>query len=536
MFKLLVFLFLYYINEVEPTLQVKPTTGIPWPLPKSFTEYNQSMIIRPSIFKIKIAPDIRCKILNEAVRRYSAVIAKTVNALNSNSRYWQYESCYSGNNKSEDSVLDSLEVHFSGRCQDTPYDEMIERYRLEVNSPPVSKKAILTSRTVWGILRGLETFSQLIVPSDDGVSIVVKSVSVEDEPRFKHRGLLIDTSRHFLPVLTIKAIIDGMECNKLNVLHWHIVDDQSFPYQSELFPDLSEKGAYDPRLLIYTTTNILDIINYASLRGIRVLPEFDTPGHTLSWGPGVPGLLTKCVAIDDDYGPIDPTNDDNYNFLKQLFSEIANVFHDNYLHLGGDEVDFKCWKSNPNITQFMVKNNITTYEDLESYYIKKLLEIVQNELHTKTIVWQEVFDNKVKISPETIVHIWTGDYETEVYEVTKAGYKALLSTCWYLDHLLSGGDWLKYYGCEPLNFNGTNQQKSLVIGGEACMWGEVVDETNILQRIWPRASAAAEKLWSPKQDVVNITQVQSRIEEHVCRMRRRGIPAQPPNGPGFCIL
>lgn len=105
-----------------------------------------------------------------------------------------------------------------------------------------------------------------------------------------------------------------------------------------------------------------------------------------------------------------------------------------------------------------------------------------------------------------------------------------------MDHLFTGGDWKKYYLCEPLSFNGTSEQKQLVVGGEACMWGEVVDETNIQQRVWPRASATAEKLWSPSPISINITETAQRLEEHTCRMRRRGIPAQPPNGPAFCIL
>lgn len=115
--------------------------------------------------------------------------------------------------------------------------------------------------------------------------------------------------------------------------------------------------------------------------------------------------------------------------------------------------------------------------------------------------------------------------------MTGSGYKALLSSCWYLDHLNTGGDWLKYYECDPLNFPGTKSQKRLVLGGEACMWGEVVDETNVQQRIWPRACATAEVLWS---GISNITYAESRLEEHVCRLKKRGIPAQPPNGPNFC--
>lgn len=118
-------------------------------------------------------------------------------------------------------------------------------------------------------------------------------------------------------------------------------------------------------------------------------------------------------------------------------------------------------------------------------------------------------------------------------KITKTGLPAILSTCWYMDHLATGGDWRKYYTCEPSDFPGDDQQKSLLIGGAAAMWAEVVDNTNILQRIFPRASATAEKLWS-SIDVNDVVEASERLEEHTCRMKSRGIPAQPPNGPGFC--
>lgn len=120
-----------------------------------------------------------------------------------------------------------------------------------------------------------------------------------------------------------------------------------------------------------------------------------------------------------------------------------------------------------------------------------------------------------------------------MYNVTNSGYRAILSTCWYLSDLANGGDWQKFYACDPGDFPGDEQQQSLVIGGEACMWSEYVDDVNILQRIFPRVSAAAEKLWS-QEDVMDRVDATRRLEEHACRMRARGIPAQPPNGPGFC--
>lgn len=354
-----------------------------------------------------------------------------------------------------------------------------------------------------------------------------------DEPRYSFRGLLLDTSRHYFNVFTIKQILDGMAYNKLNVFHWHIVDDHSFPYESITYPELSEAGAYN-KFMTYSQYDVRTIIEYARLRGIRVLVEFDTPGHTRSWGASHPEILTECGGkYAGKLGPIDPTKNETYTFMRALLKEIVDVFPDTYVHLGGDEVGFECWQSNEIITEYMRDNNITTYEQLEEQYIQRVVDMV-DDLKKRSIVWQEVFSNGVRLPAGTVVHVWTGDRQALLANVTNSGLPALLSSCWYLDHLATGGDWKKFYGCEPTDFPGTVKQKQLLLGGEACMWAEVVDNGNVLQRIFPRVSAPAEKLWSP-YSVNDIDEAAKRLEEHTCRMKARGISAQPPNGPGYCL-
>lgn len=398
-----------------------------------------------------------------------------------------------------------------------------------------STSAVIESSSVWGILRGLETFSQLLYLGDDKHSLMVNLTEINDEPRFRHRGLLIDTSRHYLTLFTIFNILDGMSYNKLNVLHWHIVDDQSFPFQSRVFPELSEKGAYEPNILIYTPEDVQNVIEYARIRGIRVMSEFDTPGHTRSWGNSHPELLTQCFG---DYagklGPMDPTKETTYEFIEKLFTEITEVFPDEYVHLGGDEVEFDCWNSNANIMKFISDNNLSGFKQLEGLYIQRLVDLIAR-LNASSVVWQEVYQNGVQLPNTTVVHIWLGDRRSLLQRVTKDGFNALLSQGWYLDHLATGGDWQKFYDCDPHDFFGTDEQKQRVMGGEACMWGESVDNTNVLQRIFPRVSAVAERLWSFNDVIYRVNDSPNRIEEHTCRMKFRGIPAQPPNGPGFCL-
>lgn len=507
-------------------LPLNYTAGGVWPKPVKYISYNSFLVLRPASFNFKVER-YDCDIIQEAIRRYYHLIF-----INANTNQQTSNDRYDGSSRREDTFigyLDVLQINLMAPCEIFPSDFMDERYELLINANGYESNALIVAQSVWGVLRGLETFSQIVVPIN-GNRFAVRTTSIVDFPRFSHRGLLIDTSRHYLPVKTIIRVLDAMSYSKLNVLHWHIVDDQSFPYQSNTFPNLSDKGSYEQYLAIYSQVDVRRVIEHARLRGIRVIPEFDSPGHTLSWGKGIPNLLTQCShSFPQPYGPIDPTNEYNYVILEKLFKEIHDVFPDKYLHLGGDEVEFGCWESNDNITDFMRTNRISSYPQLEAYYIYKLLNIT-NRLNAKAIVWQEVFDNNVPLRNDTIVQVWKGDYLNELEKVTHYGYPTLLSSCWYLDSLESGGDWERFYRCNPLAFPGTQTQKRLVLGGEVCMWGEVVDETNIQQRIWPRACAAAEVLWyggtSPDAP--------ERIEEHVCRLKKRGIPAQPPNGPAFC--
>ncbi|KAL3989385.1 Glycosyl hydrolase 20 catalytic domain family protein [Acanthocheilonema viteae] len=336
-----------------------------------------------------------------------------------------------------------------------------------------------------------------------------------------------------------------MAQNKFNTFHWHIVDIESFPYKSEVIPELIQ-GAYTPNH-IYTISQIKDIVNYARLRGIRVLPEFDTPGHMKSWGVGVKDLLTKCYhsngSIYRDFeNLLDPTNPNTWDILSALFQEVFATFPENYVHLGGDEAEYwftECWTSNPTITRFMEIYGLKDGSGIQAWYFSKfipLLHSLKYGRNKKFLVWQEAINGANLTMNGTakdnlIAHIWKNTKDVEY--ATKMGYYTILSACWYLDLITSTADWKLYYICDPQDFNGTEEQKHLVIGGEAALWGEWVDESNVIPRLWPRASAVAERLWS-SVETKSIEKAWPRLYEMKCRMAAQGYPVQPAEGPGYC--
>ncbi|CAK6950979.1 beta-hexosaminidase subunit alpha [Scomber scombrus] len=493
------------------------TVGGMWPLPQTFTSSTERYPLNPQTFYFgyggQSAAQQGCSVLDAAFKRYFSLI------------FPDYISASVVLRFNEDKLF-TLEITVDHNdCDSYPNEDSSEKYNMNVSA----RHASLHAETVWGALRGLETFSQLVYQDDFGAYFINRT-EIEDFPRFPFRGILLDTSRHYLPVQAILKTLDAMAYSKFNVFHWHIVDDPSFPYQSRTFPDLSSKGAFHPMTHVYTQSDVRRVISYARLRGIRVLPEFDTPGHTKSWGKGQPDLLTPCYKggiPSGTFGPVNPVLPSTYRFMAGLFKEVSSVFPDSYIHLGGDEVDFSCWRSNPDIRAFMKKMGFGDFTKLEAFYIENIVNIT-NALKKTSIVWQDVFDYHERRSSLSVVEVWReGCYLCEVRRVVKAGLKVILASPWYLDKPGPTHNWSRYYNVWPLAFTGTEEQKKLVIGGEVCMWGEYVDSTNLNQRLWPRASAAAERLWSDEKETSNVEKALPRLQDFRCKLLRRGIQAEP---------
>jgi hexosaminidase len=406
------------------------------------------------------------------------------------------------------------------------YQGVEESYDIVIND--TSSLATLRAPTVFGALHALETLTQLLefgwIEAGEPV-FVIRGIPlvIADQPSFEFRGLMIDTGRHYLPINLILANLDAMAMNKMNVLHWHLVDRESFPYQTKSYPEIAEKGAYHPKR-IYTTKDIQTVIDEAYLRGIRVIPEIDMPGHTNAIAKSHPELMSHCPLPSE---PVDPTNPDIYGFVETIYKDLKDLFPDEYVHVGGDEVNFDCWAKSKKISKWMKQHNMTDTVDLYEYFETRLLRIV-DKLDKTPIVWQEVFNLNLTIPKNTIVDVWKGFDRETVEQATNQSFRVILSGCWYLDHL--NQNWKDFYDCNPKDFNGTVE---LMLGGHASIWGESVDASNFMSRVWPRASATAERLWTG--DVSNGAEktIFERIRQFRCRMVQRGFAAGPTE-PGSC--
>ncbi len=368
-----------------------------------------------------------------------------------------------------------------------------ESYTLDVSDAEARIKAATTE----GAVHALATFAQLIQPGPDGFQ--VGGVHIEDRPRFPWRGLMLDVCRHWMPVEVIERNLEAMAAVKLNVLHWHLSEDQGFRVESKRFPRLHELGSNGD---YYTQDQIREIVAFARDRGIRVIPEFDVPGHSSAWFPGYPELASAPgpFTLGGRGGAVmDPSKETTYAFLDGFIGEMTQLFPDPYFHIGGDEVNPRSWNQSESIQAFAKEHDLKDAPAIQVYFNQRLLKIVQK--YGKTMVgWDEIL--VPGLPTDAVIQSWRG--QKSLAESAAKGYRGILSWGYYLDHLSPASF---HYGVDPLGGPDaaalTPDQKSRIMGGEACMWAELVGPESVDSRVWPRTAAIAERLWSP----ANVTDV-----------------------------
>ena len=365
-----------------------------------------------------------------------------------------------------------------------------ESYHLAVDAHHVT----LSAANPLGILHGLQTFLQLVQSTPQG--FVVTAVTIDDSPRFPWRGLMLDAGRHFMPLDTVRQTLDGMEAVKLNVFHWHLSEDQGFRVETKTFPLLQEKGSDG---MYYTQDEIRGVIGYARERGIRVIPEFDMPGHASAWFVGYPELASGAgpYHIERKWGifdpAMDPTRESTYSFLDKFIGEMTALFPDDYFHIGGDECNGKEWDANPRIQQYMHAHNLKDNAALQAYFTSRVQKLVTKR-HKITVGWDEV------LQPDTpkdvVIQSWRG--QESLAQAARLGYRGLLSNGYYIDLNEPAS---RHYAVDPLEkatADLTPEQQKRILGGEATMWSEFTTPEIVGSRIWPRTAAIAERFWSPQ--------------------------------------
>jgi hexosaminidase len=381
---------------------------------------------------------------------------------------------------------------------------MDESYTLRVNAEGIQ----LDAANSIGAIRGLETLQQMLMQDAEG--FYVPFADIVDKPRYSWRGLMIDVSRHFIPLDVLKRNIDAMATVKMNVLHLHLTDDEGFRIESKSMPQLHQKGSDGQ---YFTQEEMKGLIAYARLRGIMIVPEFDMPGHTRSWfagypemasapGPYTPGprftLSDKDTAINiaaimsAPTPTIDPTREEVYKLIDKFLTEMATLFPSPYMHIGADENNGAAWRQNPKIKAFMEQKGMKDTHSLQAYFVSRLYTILRKNKKTM-IGWEELYGPE--LAKDVTVQKWIpegGFMKTagKADAIAEGGNPVLISTGFYTDLFMPA----------YIHYNNPNLPDAVhpnLWGGEAAQWTEIADARNIETRIWPRAAAIAERLWSP---------------------------------------
>ncbi|XP_015962435.1 beta-hexosaminidase 1 [Arachis duranensis] len=512
-----------------------------WPLPAEFTSGDEVLSVDPSL-KLSVAGTGGAGasyIVEEAFERYKKIIFEHSGSGNVGARL-RFKRVLVESIISEYDVSQlKITVHSDNDELQLGVDESYTLQVSKVKEDSIAGEVTIEANTVYGALRGIETFSQLCSFDYTTKTVQIHKAPwvIHDQPRFAYRGLMLDTSRHYLPVTVIKQIIDSMSYAKFNVLHWHIIDEESFPLEVPSYPNLWN-GSYT-KWERYTVEDAYEIVNFAKMRGINVMAEVDVPGHAESWGVGYPDLWPSPTCRE----PLDVSKNFTFDVFSGILTELRKIFPFELFHLGGDEVNTDCWSKTPHVKQWLQTNNLTT-KDGYQYFVLKAQEIALSKNWTP-VNWEETFNAfPSKLNPQTIVHNWLGPGVCP--KAVAKGFRCIFSNqgVWYLDHL--DVPWDQVYTAEPLEGIYDASQQKLVIGGEVCMWGETADTSDIQQTIWPRAAAAAERLWSPRESTpkANITSTTlPRLLNFRCLLNRRGVAAAPvrhfyarqaPDGAGSC--
>ena len=444
--------------------------------------------------------------------------------------------------------IDLIHIHVLSASIDLDSDQLNEGYAMNITKQGISIQA----ETVFGAMHALTTFSHILESSPRSSTtpstlfIPHMPWFIQDYPVYSHRGVLLDTARHFYPLQSILHTLDIMSWVKLNVLHWHIIDAHSFPLASHIYPQLAQWGAFSPQQT-YSRETIAEIVQYAWYRGIKVIPEIDQPGHAFSWSGAFPELVL-CPDIQPNYalyGPAPPTGQlslvhpKTVTIVSDLFKEQSDWFTSRFIHTGGDEINEQCYWDDPPTRKYLQLNGITL-QDLVRKHFLQVHDTLREKLKTP-IIWEDavllynVTSTDIVIqawkSPESIVRL-VRDYKLktiaspmEYYylDCGRGGY--LNSPKGYDSHCGHLKTWQHIYTFNPRQ-GLTPEEQLLVLGGEVCVWSELVDPIVLDTVVWPRTAAAAEIWWSGHLDAQGTVRTTKEVLPRIIALRRLFVDRQ----------
>ena len=459
-----------------------------------------------------------------------------------------------------------------------------ESYTLNItqSSPSIT----IHAATVWGALHAFTTLQQIIISDGQGGLQVEQPVTIVDSPKYPHRGVMMDSGRNFISLPKFYEQLDGMALSKLNVLHWHLVDSQSWPIQMDVYPQMT-LDSYGSSST-YSHDDIRGVIAYARARGIRVIPEVDMPGHAESgWAQVDPNIIACAnswwsndvwayhTAVQPNPGQLDILNNNTYGVVQNVYNELSTLFTDNVFHVGGDEIQKGCYNFSSLVQQYFADNSSRTYNDLNQYWIDHALPIFNAVPNRRLMMWEDVVlsaEHAWSVPQSIILQSWQNGL-TNIKNATALGYDVVVSSSdfFYLDCGFSGiiGNDPRYnemanpnasvptfnYGgnggswCAPyknwqriydydFNLNLTDAQAAHVIGAEAPLWSEQVDDTVVSSKMWPRAAALAELVWSGNKDPATGLKRTTQLTQRILNFREylvaNGIQAAPLM-PRYCL-
>ncbi|KAG0647830.1 N-acetyl-beta-glucosaminidase 1 [Hyphodiscus hymeniophilus] len=460
-----------------------------------------------------------------------------------------------------------------------------ESYTLDITSS--SQTITITAATNWGAIHAFTTLQQLIISDGHGGLLIEQPVSISDSPLYPFRGIMIDSGRNFISLPKIYEQIDGMALSKLNVLHWHLDDAQSWPVQMQSYPEMT-KDAYSAREQ-YSHADIKNVIAYAQARAVRVIPEVDMPGHASSGWKQVDPSIVACAnswwsnddwplhtAVEPNPGQLEILNDKTYDVVTKVYNELSGLFTDDFFHVGADELQTGCYNLSTITTEWFAANASRTYDDLLQYWIDHAVPIFQKPKNRRLIMWEDIWTavpHANSVPKDIIMQTWNLGL-TNIQSLTADGYDVIVSSSdfLYLDcgfggwvtndnrydvqydpnngngtasfnYLGNGGGWCAPYKTwqriyeYDFTLNLTSTEASHILGATAPLWSEQVDDSVISSKMWPRAAALAELVWSGNKNAAGesrVTEMTQRILNFREYLVANGVGATP-LVPKYCL-